>query len=109
MRILIAEDDRVSQLVLRKTLQVWGYDAVVVDNGEAALTALLDPDGPRPERVYLFILDGLSHSELLHQLDAEEQYVHGVGVGIAKRIHGFGGRREQVAANTGADLRLENS
>ena len=36
---------------------------------------LLDPDGPRPERVYVMILDGLSHSELLHQLDAEEQSI----------------------------------
>jgi hypothetical protein len=36
------------------------------------LDELLDPDGPRPERVYVIILDGLSHSELLHQLDHEE-------------------------------------
>jgi hypothetical protein len=39
------------------------------------LEELLDPDGPRPERVYLIILDGLSHSELLHQLDAEEHTI----------------------------------
>jgi hypothetical protein len=36
------------------------------------LDELLDPDGPRPDRVYVIILDGLSHSELLHQLDHEE-------------------------------------
>lgn len=47
MRILIAEDEPVSQLVLRRTLQVWGYQVTVVDNGHDALEALLEPDGPQ--------------------------------------------------------------
>jgi phosphonoacetate hydrolase len=33
-----------------------------------ALTELADPSGARAERVYLILLDGLSHSELVHQL-----------------------------------------
>jgi diguanylate cyclase (GGDEF)-like protein len=75
MRILIAEDDRVSQLVLRKTLQVWGYDAVVVDNGEAALTALLDPDGPQIA-VLDWMMPGLTGPEVCRRVreDGPEAY-----------------------------------
>ena len=37
------------------------------------LDELLDPDGPQPERVYVMLLDGVSHTELWHRLatDAE--------------------------------------
>ncbi|MFQ5699743.1 MAG: alkaline phosphatase family protein [Myxococcota bacterium] len=33
------------------------------------LEEILDPDAPPPERVYVMLLDGMSHTELLHQLD----------------------------------------
>jgi hypothetical protein len=33
------------------------------------LDEILDADGIRPERVYMILLDGLSHSELIHQLE----------------------------------------
>ncbi len=32
---------------------------------------ILDPDSPRPERVYLINLDGMSHTELFHRIDNE--------------------------------------
>ncbi len=35
------------------------------------LRAILDPTMGRPERVYVIVLDGLSHTELLHRLDSE--------------------------------------
>lgn len=40
MRILIAEDDRAAQVLLRATLQRLGHEVVVVDDGQAALEAL---------------------------------------------------------------------
>src|SRR3984957_12329326 len=33
------------------------------------LDEIIDDDADRPKRVYMFLLDGLSHSELRHQLD----------------------------------------
>ena len=33
------------------------------------LNEILNADGIRPERVYMILLDGLSHSELIHQLE----------------------------------------
>jgi CheY-like chemotaxis protein len=46
MRILIAEDDRVSRHVLLTMLLKWGYDVVAVQNGAQALEALQKPDAP---------------------------------------------------------------
>lgn len=44
-RVLAAEDDRASQLVLRKTLQKLGFDPVVVGDGQQALDAWRDEPG----------------------------------------------------------------
>lgn len=44
-RALAAEDDRASQLVLRKTLQRAGFDATVVGDGQQALDAWRDDPG----------------------------------------------------------------
>ena len=47
MRILIADDDAVSRRLLEKSLTNLGHDVQAVADGQAALTALLAPDGPR--------------------------------------------------------------
>ena len=39
------------------------------------LHAILDPDARRPKRVYVIVLDGLSHTELLYRLDHETDSV----------------------------------
>jgi len=39
MRILIAEDDRVSALVLRRTLEKWGHEVLAAENGVLAWDA----------------------------------------------------------------------
>ena len=36
MRILIAEDDAVSRLILEKTLTAWGHEVIVASDGGAA-------------------------------------------------------------------------
>jgi phosphoserine phosphatase RsbU/P len=88
MRILIAEDEPVSQLVLQRTLTNWGHEVVVTCDGLAAWQlleqenspklALLDwmmpaLDGPeicrrvrllsRPEPTYLILLTAKHHKE----------------------------------------------
>src|ERR1035438_9981795 len=47
MKILLAEDDRVFQIMLRNTLCKWGYEVVVVGDGEAAWRQLNSRSGPR--------------------------------------------------------------
>jgi two-component system cell cycle response regulator len=47
MRILIADDERVSRTLLKATLTKLGHDVVGVDNGIDAIRVLLEPDGPR--------------------------------------------------------------
>ena len=46
MRILIAEDDPVSRLLLETTLKQWGYDAVLACDGSEALAAIQGSDPP---------------------------------------------------------------
>jgi DNA-binding response OmpR family regulator len=47
MRILVADDDPVSQRLLRKLLTGWGHEVVLVGDGLAALETLRQPDAPR--------------------------------------------------------------
>ncbi len=45
-QILLAEDDRISRVMLQAVLQKWGYRVVSVSDGQQALDKLMDPDGP---------------------------------------------------------------
>jgi DNA-binding response OmpR family regulator len=45
-RILLAEDDRISRVMLQAVLNQWGFKVSSVSNGREALDALMDPDGP---------------------------------------------------------------
>lgn len=47
MRILIADDDAISRRLLEKSLTKLGHEVDAVADGQAALTELLAPDGPR--------------------------------------------------------------
>jgi two-component system cell cycle response regulator len=47
VKILIADDDRISRRLLEKTLEREGYEVISVDNGQLALQQLSLPDGPR--------------------------------------------------------------
>lgn len=47
MRILVAEDDQVSLAILEHALAKWGYEVECVNNGVAALNALVRVDAPR--------------------------------------------------------------
>lgn len=52
MKVLIAEDDYTSRMMLHAVLTKWGYDTLAVDNGRSAMEALEAPEAPR-----LVILD----------------------------------------------------
>jgi len=47
MRILIADDEKVSQRLLEKTMKRAGYEVTVVSDGRRAAQELCRPDGPR--------------------------------------------------------------
>jgi two-component system, cell cycle response regulator len=47
VRVLIAEDDVTSRVLLTKVLEKWGYDVVVTKNGAEAWEMLQNDDGPR--------------------------------------------------------------
>lgn len=96
MRILVAEDDATSRLVLRATLQRHGYEVTAVEDGRAALEAwrlhrhtLVISDWMMPE------LDGLAlcrriradatlrytYVVLLTSLSGKERYLDGIDAG----------------------------
>jgi two-component system, cell cycle response regulator len=47
MRVLIAEDDLTSRLLLKKVLEKWGYEVVVTTDGAEAWELLRNDDSPR--------------------------------------------------------------
>ena len=47
MKILLADDDHVSRLLMKRMLQSSGYDVVTAENGREALQQLLENDSPR--------------------------------------------------------------
>jgi sigma-B regulation protein RsbU (phosphoserine phosphatase) len=47
MRILVAEDDPVSRLLMKASLTKWGHEPVLTTDGTAAWTALQADDAPR--------------------------------------------------------------
>lgn len=79
MRLLLADDDPISALLLRQRLEGWEYEVEQYDNGRDALEALRSPTSPR-----LAILDwempGLNGLDVIDQLrqtpGAQERYVY---------------------------------
>jgi DNA-binding response OmpR family regulator len=69
MKVLIAEDDSVSRLLLESILREWGYEVIATDDGLAAWDCLQAGGGPR-----LVILDwqmpGLDGLELCRRARA---------------------------------------
>jgi diguanylate cyclase (GGDEF)-like protein len=74
MKVLIAEDDVTSRLLLKKVLSRWDYEVLATSNGAEAWEALQAPDAPRlvvldwmmPE------LDGVEVCRRLRQLETEQ-------------------------------------
>jgi len=47
MKILVADDDSISRTLMQRTLQRFGYEVVLAENGRMAADILARPDGPR--------------------------------------------------------------
>jgi two-component system cell cycle response regulator len=47
VKLLLAEDDRLSREELERSLTKWGYDVTTTNDGGKALSTLLTPDAPR--------------------------------------------------------------
>ena len=47
MKILVADDDAVSRLLMQRTLQQKGFEVITASNGSEAVDLLLQEDGPR--------------------------------------------------------------
>jgi diguanylate cyclase (GGDEF)-like protein len=99
MRILIAEDQIHVGHLLEELLRPWGYEAVIVPDGLAALGALQSPDAPQ-----LALLDwampGLDGIEVCRQIrqDTDRPYTYVI------LITGEGSKREMLdGLEAGAD------
>jgi phosphoserine phosphatase RsbU/P len=67
MRILIAEDEPVSRRLLQKSLETWGYQAVVCTDGAEALAVLEEADAPAVA-VLDWMMPGLDGPEICRRI-----------------------------------------
>ena len=67
--ILIADDDAVQRRLVENMVQRCGYDAVVVDSGDAALNLLTGPDARPIDAIVLdLVMPGLDGMGVLARL-----------------------------------------
>lgn len=78
MKILIAEDDPVSRLLMQRTLEKFGYDVVLAEDGRAAVEILSQPDGPRLALIDWMMpkLDGLGLCREVRRAQRDGAYVY---------------------------------
>ena len=69
MRILIADDDRASTMMLRRTLEGWGFDVVVAHDGTAAWQRIAG-DEPPSMAIIDWMMPGLDGITLCRRLRA---------------------------------------
>jgi len=72
MRVLIAEDDFASRILLQAILEKWGYEVVVADDGAAAWR-ILDADNAPPIAVLDWMMPHLSGIDLCARIRGREQ------------------------------------
>jgi CheY-like chemotaxis protein len=69
MRILIADDERMSNLMLGRTLETWGFDVVVAHDGNAAWESIIG-DKPPELAIVDWMMPGLDGIELCRRIRA---------------------------------------
>jgi two-component system, cell cycle response regulator len=77
MRVLIAEDDKISRRVLEASLNEWGYDVTAVSDGKEALVLV---SGKNPPRLVVldWMMPGLEGVEVCRKIRerSEQPYVY---------------------------------
>lgn len=78
MKILLAEDDHVSSLMMERTLQKFGYEVVLARNGREAVDILTAPDGPRLALVDWMMpeLDGTALCREIRSRSGDDSYIY---------------------------------
>ncbi len=76
-KILVADDDPVSQRMLQSFLRKWGYEVIAVSSGSEALRILEGPDAP-PLAVLDWMMPGMEGPEICREIrkDAERAYTY---------------------------------
>ena len=78
MKILIADDDPVSRLLMQRTAERFGYDVVLAEDGRAAAEILRQHDGPRLALIDWMMpkLDGLGLCREVRSAPPDGAYVY---------------------------------
>jgi diguanylate cyclase (GGDEF)-like protein len=78
MKILVAEDDRVSRLLMQRTLTKFGYEVVLAEDGRQAAEILSQSDAPRLALIDWMMpeLDGLSLCREVRGQHRDTPYVY---------------------------------
>jgi two-component system, cell cycle response regulator len=78
MKILIAEDDPFSRLLMKRTLEKFGYDVVLAEDGRAAVEILSQRGGPRLALIDWMMpeLDGLGLCREVRSAQRDGAYVY---------------------------------
>lgn len=71
-RILIAEDDKMTRIILRQQLKKWGYDILEAENGQQAYE-ILTADNPPSIAILDWIMPEMSGIEVCKQLENGDQ------------------------------------
>jgi len=72
MRILIAEDDRISRRLLERKLTSWGYEVVSCNNGAEAWQALHREDAPNLA-ILNWMMPGMNGVEVCREIRKQKQ------------------------------------
>jgi CheY-like chemotaxis protein len=73
LRVLVAEDNRVNQLVIRRLLEQLGHTVILCDDGRAAVTAV---EAQRPDLVLMDVqmpeMDGIAATAAIREREAAQ-------------------------------------
>ncbi len=72
MKILIAEDDFTSRLMLQEIFEKWGYKVILTEDGEEAWRILAKPDAPRLA-VLDWVMPGMDGVEVCKKIKEMER------------------------------------
>ncbi|HXE14379.1 MAG TPA: diguanylate cyclase [Bryobacteraceae bacterium] len=77
MRILIADDSAMSRVLLRSTLQRWGYEVITAEDGNQAWDILSGENAP-PIAILDWVMPGLTGTEVCRRVrkNAREPYTY---------------------------------